>query len=110
MSVVTSLTSHKIQDKDLPSQSCNFSLEARQVSKQQTAHVLSGEKIPTLLREGPTKTCVHIYGVKLATETETLTAGLREISNATAMDLFKTPKTSLTVLNRHNLVGTAYCL
>ena len=44
MSIVTNLTSHKIQDKDLPSQSCISSLEARQVSKQQIAHVLSGEK------------------------------------------------------------------
>ena len=110
MSIVTNLTSHKIQDKDLPSQSCISSLEARQVSKQQIAHVLSGEKSYIAAWWHNKEMSIYIHGVKLATETETLTAGLREFSHATAMNLFDNPNTSLTVLNRHNLVGTAYCL
>ena len=78
MSVVNNLTSLTIQDKDIPFQTCISSLEARQVSNKQIAHVLSGEKNLTLLRDGTTKKDVHIRGVKLATEFETLTAGLRE--------------------------------
>ena len=91
-SAVNNLTSH---NKDLPSQSCisSMNLEATQVSKQQITDVLCGEKKKvTLLPDSTTKKGIHIYGVKLVTETETFIASLPEISPATVMNLFETTK------------------
>ena len=81
-------------NKDLPSISCisSMNLEARQVSKQRIADMLSEEKNLTLLRDRTTKRAIHLYSVKLARETETFTIGLRQISNTTAIKMLATTK------------------
>ena len=50
------------------------------------------KKNVTLLPDSTTKKGIHIYGVKLVTETETFIASLPEISPATVMNLFETTK------------------
>ncbi|XP_053403190.1 uncharacterized protein LOC123534936 [Mercenaria mercenaria] len=63
---------------------CNFNTELGVLAKKQVNEKLKSSDNLTVHRDATTKKGKHYYGMEISTETETLTAGIKEVHNGKA--------------------------
>ena len=74
-------------------------IEMGHISRQHVSETLSTQKDLKILRDDTTKKGKHIYGVKLSTNKDTVTEGLREVSQNTSEELFNATATMISDLS-----------
>ena len=74
-------------------------IEMGHISRQHVSETLSTQKDLKILRDDTTKIGKHIYGVKLSTNKDTVTVGLREVSQNTSGELFNATATMISDLS-----------